>query len=156
MDDIAGIFARRIEPLDATVQLGVASGNLIQVRFPDEPDPQAAAAHDLLDRIAAYAGGEESADFRDVEIALTVPTDQRAVLQTLRRIGYGETTDEERLARMTPGIDPEDDDERAAVRRALAENPIPLVLPDHRVDGVDGATPADVRRRLREIEGIAP
>ncbi len=155
MDEIAGIYGRTVEALDATVQLGVASGNLIQVSFPAQPDPSAEPDHHLLDRIEAYVAGESEADFRDVEIALTVPTDQRAVLQTLRRIGYGETTDPEALARMTPGVDAEADEARETVRQALAGNPIPIVLPDHRVDGIEGATPPEIRRRLREIEGIS-
>lgn len=153
MDDIAGIYARQMPAIDATVQLGVASGRLIQVSFPEHPDENADADHPILDRIAAYADGEAE-DFRDVEIALTVPSDQRAVLQTLRTVPHGESTDLASLQRRTPGLDPEDDDAAETVRAALAANPLPLVLPDHRVNAVDGATPSAIRRRLREIEEI--
>jgi len=154
MDELAGIYARSMPELESTVQLGVASGQLIQASFPETADANAEAEHELLDRIEAYATGETEDDFRDVEIALTIPTDQRAVLQTLRTVPYGESTTIDSLVRRTPGLDPDAEDARETVRAALAENPIPIVLPDHRVDGGHGATPGPVRRRLRAIEGI--
>lgn len=154
MDELAGIYARSVPELDATVQLGVASGKLIQTSFPGTADANADAEHELLDRIEAYAAGDGEDDFRDVEIALTIPTDRRAVLQTLRTVPYGESTTVDSLVRRTPGLDPEAEDAAETVRAALADNPIPIVLPDHRVDGGQGATPGPVRRRLREIEGI--
>jgi methylated-DNA-[protein]-cysteine S-methyltransferase len=39
------------------------------------------------------------------------------------------------------------------VRTALRENPIPLVIPDHRVRDAEGATPATVAETLRRHEG---
>ncbi|GAB3679585.1 MGMT family protein [Salinarchaeum chitinilyticum] len=154
MDELAGIYARSVPPLEATVQLGVASGKLIQCSFPEQADENAVDDHELLDRIEAYASGETEDDFRDVEIALTVPTDQRTVLQTLRTVPYGESTSVDSLVRRTPGLDPDGDDAPETVRSALANNPIPLVLPDHRVTGGYGATPGPVRSRLRAIENI--
>ncbi|AGN02313.1 methylated-DNA--protein-cysteine methyltransferase [Salinarchaeum sp. Harcht-Bsk1] len=154
MDELGGIYARSVPSLDATVQLGVASGKLIQCSFPATPEANAESEHELLDRIEAYAEQETEDDFRDVEIALTIPSDQRAVLQTLRTVPYGETTTVESLVRRTPGLDPDGDDAAATVQSALSANPIPLVLPDHRVDDGRGATPGAVRRRLRAIEGI--
>lgn len=153
MTDIAGIYARSIPELDATVQIGVASGTLIQLSFPQQAEENAVADHELLDRIETYADGERD-DFREVEIALTVPSDQRAVLQTLRTAPYGESTSVASLVRRTPGLDPDDEASSETVTAALAANPIPVVLPDHRVEGGHGATPAPVRRRLRTIEGI--
>lgn len=153
MDELAGIYARDVPDLGATVQLGVASGKLIQASFPTTPDTNARSEHALLDRIEAYAGGDPD-EFRDVEIALTVPTDQRAVLQTLRTVPYGESTTVDSLVRRTPGLDPDADDATETVRAALSANPIPIVLPDHRVDGGAGATPGPVRQRLRALEGI--
>ena len=41
-----------------------------------------------------------------------------------------------------------------AVRDALVDNPIPLLLPDHRVSAGPHATPGDVRAALRRVEGI--
>lgn len=154
MDDLAGIHARALPELDRHVQVGVASGRLVQVSFPETPDEAAAGDHELLDRLAGVLAGEREDDFDDVTVALTVPTDQRAVLQTLRTVPAGTSTDPEALVRMTPGLDPEDDGAEATVREALRANPVPVVIPDHRVDGAQGATPDPVRRRLRELEGI--
>jgi methylated-DNA-[protein]-cysteine S-methyltransferase len=151
--DEAGIYARAVPELDGTVQVGVAGGRVISVSFPREADAGARADHDLLDRIAAYLGGEPDA-FADVIVALTVPTDRRRVLERLREVPYGEATTVETLARMTPRLDAGEADALDAVRAALAENPAPLLIPDHRVSDGTGAAPADVTERLRAIEGI--
>lgn len=154
-EDIAGIYARYVPALDRHVQIGVAGSKLVHVSIPGTPDDDASEDHDLLDRLVTVLAGEREADLADVEVGLTVPTDQRAVLETLRTVPAGTSTDVEALARMTPGLDPEDDAAGETVRRALAGNPVPIVVPDHRVDGIEGVTPAPVRRRLREQEGIA-
>jgi len=155
MEEIGGIYARHVPAVDRYVQLGIASGKLVHVSFPGTPEEDADEDHELLDRVTAVLEGEAD-DLSDVEVGLTVPTDQRAVLETLRTVPRGASTDAERLVRRTPGLDPEDDDAPAVVRRALAANPVPVVVPDHRVDGVEGATPGVVRRRLRELEGLTP
>lgn len=153
MDEEAGIYARESSYLDRYVQVGVASGRVISVSFPADPDEGAQPDHDLLDRIAAYLEGEED-DFRDVEVGLTVPTDQRAVLEAVREIPYGEQLSVERLARLTPELDPEDEDDLVLVRTALDGNPVPLLVPDHRVrDGPSGAPP-EVEQKLRSLEGL--
>jgi methylated-DNA-[protein]-cysteine S-methyltransferase len=149
-----GIYAMDSEYLGRAVQVGVASGRVIRVTFPQTPDEDASGEYPLLGRIRRYLDGA-SVDFDDVEVALTVPTDQRAVLEAVRKIPYGEQISVRELASMTPGIDPEDDDDLdLVVRTALDENPVPLVVPDHRVrDGPSGAPPA-VEQRLRSIEGL--
>jgi len=153
-DDVTeGVFAVESAYLDCAVQVGVASGRVIRVTFPDAPDPGAGDDHPLLDRIGAYLDGVHE-DFSDVEIALTVPTDQRAVLEALRKVSYGEQVSVDALARAAAGIDHDDEDDIATVRRALAGNPVPLVVPDHRVrDGPSGAPPR-VEQRLRDIEEL--
>jgi len=153
MDD-AGIYAREVPGLERAVQIGVAGGRLISVSFPREPDPGAKTGHDVLDRIEAYLGGAAEG-FDDVTVALTVPTDQRAVLEALRSVPYGESVTVERLTRVAAGLDAEEPEGQETTRRALRENPAPLLIPDHRVSDVDGAAPAEVADRLREIEGIA-
>ena len=153
MEATAGIHARESEYLGRFVQLGVAGGKVVSVSFPAAADEDASPEHALLDRVFRYLEGA-SDDFRDVEVGLTVPTDQRAVLEALRGIGYGEQVAVEKLTAMTAGLDPADEDDRELVRRALADNPVPLVLPDHRVrDGPSGAPP-EVEQRLRSLEGL--
>jgi methylated-DNA-[protein]-cysteine S-methyltransferase len=149
-----GIYALESEYLGRAVQVGVASGRVIRVSFPQTPDEDAGSDYSLLDKIQRYIEGA-SVDFDGVEVALTVPTDQRAVLESVRTIPYGDQVNVRELANMTPGIDPEDDDDLdMVVRTALDENPVPLIVPDHRVrDGPSGAPPA-VEQRLRSIEGL--
>jgi len=152
MSEEAGIFARESTYLGRTVQFGEAQGRVISVSFPRDPPADAETDHPLLDRIAAYLEGA-SDDFDDVTVALTVPTDQRGVLEAVREIPYGENADCRSLARMA-GLNPEDDEDLRLVRTALAENPAPLLIPDHRVrDGPSGA-PAEVEQRLRSLEQL--
>jgi methylated-DNA-[protein]-cysteine S-methyltransferase len=154
MEDVAGIYAHESGYLDCHVQVGIAQGRAISVAFPAEPEPDAETDHELLDRIEAYLRGERD-DLADVTVALTMATDRRAVLESVREIPYGEQATVEQVARMTPDRDPEDGGDRRLVREALADNPVPLFIPDHRVrDGPSGAPPA-VEQRLRSIEGLS-
>lgn len=152
MDD-AGIYARESTYLERYVQLGYASGKALSVTFPSQPDENAESDHPLLDRIQAYFEGEED-DFRDVEVGLTLPTDRRAVLETVREIPYGEQVSVEQVARMTSNLDPERDEDLQLVRTALDDNPTPLLIPDHRVRDGPSAAPPEVEQRLRSLEGL--
>ncbi len=153
MDDEAGIYARESAFLDRYVQLGVAQGRVISVSFPAAPDDDAVGDHELLDRIEAYLQGAQD-DFADVTVALTVPTDQRKVLETVREIPYGEQRSVEQLARTTAGLDPEDDEDLILVRQALDDNPAPLLIPDHRIRDGPSAAPAEIEQKLRAVEGL--
>ncbi|MDZ7747375.1 MAG: methylated-DNA--[protein]-cysteine S-methyltransferase [Halobacteriales archaeon] len=149
----AGIYARESDLLDRYVQFGYAAEQLLSVSFPETPDNDACDEHHLLDRIDRYLEGE-SDGFEDVSVALTLPTDQRVVLESLRSVGYGENTSVAALARMTPELNDDDDDDIRTVREALAENPAPLVIGDHRVrDGPSVAPPAVVQQ-LRSLEKL--
>ena len=149
----AGIYARESEYLDRYVQFGAAGEKVIQLSFPETPEDEARAEHDLLDRIDAYLAGTEDS-FTDVEVGLTVPTDHRSVLEAVREIPYGEQGSVEQVARMAAGINHEDEDSIRTVREALANNPAPLLIPDHRVrDGPSGA-PTPVVQKLRIVEGL--
>lgn len=144
-----GVFTREFERLERAIEVGIASGNVISVSFPAEAG-DTGGDHPLLDRIEAYLGGE-SDHFDDVEVALTVPTDHRRVLEATRNVPYGETVSVDRVIRMA-GLDPDDDGDRGTARTALAENPVPLLIPDHRVRDAPGGAPADVAERLRAVE----
>jgi len=151
--DDAGIYARESASLDRYVQFGCASGRLLSVSFPREPDAEATGEHELLDRIDAYLEGEKD-DFADVTVALTVSTDRRRVLETVREIPYGEQVSVAQLLRMTPDGDPDDEDDVRTARTALADNPAPLLIPDHRVRNGPSGAPAAVEQRLRSVEGL--
>lgn len=151
--DEPGIFARESTFLERYVQVGIAGGKVISVSFPRTPDEGARGDHPLLDRIERYLDGTK-VDFSEVDVGLTVPTDHRRVLEALRAVAYGEQVSVERLTSMTAGFDASDESDQERVRAALAENPLPLVIPDHRVrDGPSGA-PADVEQKLRSVEGL--
>lgn len=145
-----GIYAGEVAGLDRVVQIGIASGRVISLSFPDEPDEGASRNHALLDRLGAYFSGERD-EFSDVPVALTVPTDHRAVLDRVGEVPYGETTDVATLARAVPGIDAEEEGPRI-VRAALEANPVPVLIPDHRVRDGPSAAPDDVARALRSLE----
>lgn len=149
----AGIYAREVSALSRPVQLGIAQGRVLSVSFPEEADPKAMTEHDLLDRLERYFGGERD-DFADVEVALLLSSPERDVLETLRTVPYGETVRCAQLARMTPGIDADDERSEETVRRAVRDNPVPVFVPTHRIrDGPTGV-PRDVSTFLRRIEGI--
>ena len=148
-----GVFAIQSAYLDRFVQVGAASGKVLSVSFPRAAEEDAGTEHPLLDRIERYLEGERDG-FADVDVGLTVPTDQRHVLEALRNVGYAEQVSVEKLTAMTPDLDPDEEADQELVRTALAENPIPLVIPDHRVrDGPSGAPP-DVEQKLRSLEGL--
>lgn len=148
----AGIYARESGYLDRYVQVGIASGRVISVSFPAAPDEDAETELPLLDRIQAYLEGEAD-DFDDVDVAMTMPTDQRRVLDAVREVPYGEQVSVEKLASLTSQLDG-DDDGHQLVRTALAENPAPLLIPDHRVRDGPSAAPPEVEQRLRALEGL--
>jgi len=156
MDDVtdAGIYARESSYLDRHVQLGAASGRVLSVSFPDVPDDDAETNHPVLEQIFEYLDGLEEVHFEDVQVALTVPTDQRAVLEQVRQIPYGDQVDVDTLARMTGGLDHEDEEDLILVRTALDENPAPLLIPDHRVRDGPSAAPPAVEQKLRSLEGL--
>jgi methylated-DNA-[protein]-cysteine S-methyltransferase len=151
MDDTAGIYARESPMLDRYVQVGEAQGRVISVSFPEAPAEDAESEHELLDRIEVYFEGVEE-EFTDVTVALTVPTDQRGVLETVRGIPYGTQVGVGKVASMTAGLDPDDEGDHQLVRTALVNNPAPICIPDHRVRDGPTAAPADVVQTLRNVE----
>ncbi|WP_123622129.1 MGMT family protein [Halorubrum sp. CSM-61] len=148
----SGVFARKFDEIDRAVEVGFAGGRVISVSFPESTPADATPDHDLLDRIEAYLDGERDA-FDDVATGLTVPTDQREVLEALETIPYGEEVSVSRLTRLA-ALDADDPEDLELVTDALRENPIPILFPDHRVQGGPYATPDGVRERLRRVESI--
>lgn len=152
MDDTAGIYARESGYLDCYVQVGIAQGRVLSVDFPTQPDEGAGDDHELLDRLERYLQGARD-DFDDVAVAMTMPTDQREVLEAVRQIPYSENATVEQLARMT-GHDSEDESEQQSIREALAANPAPIFVPTHRVRDGPGGMPPAVEAKLRALEGL--
>jgi methylated-DNA-[protein]-cysteine S-methyltransferase len=153
MDETAGIYARESGYLDTYVQVGIAQGRVISVDFPSTLGENVDEDHDLLDRIDAYLQGEHD-EFDDVEVAMTMPTEQRTVLDAVRKIPYGENASIEQVSRMAPGLDTDDEEKGRTIREALAANPVPIFIPTHRVRDGPGGMPPDIESKLRALEGL--
>ena len=151
MDD-AGIYARESAVLDRYIQLGIAQGRVLTVEFPHQPDDETEADHPLLDRIEAYLRGNED-DFEDVEVALTMETDHRDVLEKLREIPYGDSGTVRQVALMVPGRSDDSEDDLRAIQDALRANPAPIFIPTHRVTDGPDTLPSDVAAKVRAVEG---
>jgi len=150
--EASGVFAREFDEIGRAVEVGFAGGRVISVSFPATAPADAAADHDVLDRIEKYLGGERDA-FDDVATGLTVPTDRREVLEALDAVSYGEEVSVSRLTRLA-ALDADDPEDLELVTDALRENPVPILFPDHRVQGGPYATPGEVRETLRRVEGL--
>ena len=88
----------------------------------------------LIERVQAYASGAHE-EFLDVEVDLGSMTGfRRRVLECARRVPFGTTVTYGQLAAQAgfPGA-------ARAVGRCMASNPIPLVIPCHRVVAADGS-----------------
>ena len=108
---------------------------------------------DLVKRLQAYFNGD-TVDFLDkLDLAGTTPF-QREVWKITRLIPYGETRSYKWVAEQLgkPGA-------ARGVGQALGRNPLPIIIPCHRVirsdRGLGGfAGGLDMKRRLLEIEGV--
>lgn len=136
--------------LTAQDQAGAAS--LLLRRYPEaRPDPFALS--DVQEQLQDYFAGQP-VDFRiRCDLAGLTPF-QRLVLEACARIGYGDTVTYGQLARRVgrPGA-------ARAVGAVMARNPIPIVIPCHRVvagDGSMGGYSAEqgvaMKRRLLDME----
>ena len=145
-------------PIGALTIVVNAEGALTHVLFEDQPPP-AGAERDparcaaAVAQLREYFAGERT-DF-DLPLAPAGSEFQRRVWEELRTLGYGDVTDYGSLgARIgRPGA-------ARAVGRANATNPIPIVIPCHRVVGANGSLTGyaggiEAKRLLLELEGRA-
>ena len=108
-----------------------AAMEAVAARVPCQQQPDPADAS-LVRRLQAYARGQAD-DFRDVRIDLTSCTPlRRRVLACCRQVGYGRTVS---YGAGRPGWRPR---AARAVGNCMAANPIPLIVPCHRVTLADG------------------
>ena len=136
------------------LRLHAAAGLLTRIEFDAEPRGDR-VADDVLDR--AQRQLEEYFDGRRTDFDLPLANDgtefQRKVWGELRRLPYGETVTYGQIAERLgyqPGIS-------RAVGAANGANPLPVVVPCHRVIGADGtltgyAGGSDRKRILLELE----
>jgi methylated-DNA-[protein]-cysteine S-methyltransferase len=106
-------------------------------------------------QLTEYLAGERTAF--DLPTTLAGDGFQRRVWALLAEIPYGETTTYGELARRLGG----DATLARAVGRAVAHNPLSIIIPCHRVLGHDGALTGyagglDRKRFLLDLEGALP
>ena len=148
-------------PLGAIGVESTASG-LRRVRLPggdhrDDSTGEGSAAVNT-ERAAAQIGEYVRGDREEFDVALDwtgVDATHRHVLETLREIApFGTTVTYGELGRRAGVEDPRD------VGVLMARNPIPLVVPCHRVvasDGLGGyGGGLQLKQRLLELEGVLP
>jgi methylated-DNA-[protein]-cysteine S-methyltransferase len=136
-----------------------ATERLLQRRVPGAapgaPPPAVAAA--IAAAIRYFAG--ETVDFSDIALDLGAqePLFER-IYQALRRVGWGHTTTYGTLAKEL-GQGPE---VARDVGAAMASNPVPLIIPCHRVlaaggklGGFSAPGGAATKRRMLELEGVS-
>jgi methylated-DNA-[protein]-cysteine S-methyltransferase len=124
-----------------------------------EPPPDAVEARDdgLAVQLDEYFDGSRRSLDADVDLAGITGSFHRVVLETLRReVPWGETVTYGELA----GLSGRPRAARA-VGTAMASNPVPLIIPCHRVvaaDGLGGYGGADgrpdLKRALLALEGV--
>jgi methylated-DNA-[protein]-cysteine S-methyltransferase len=110
-----------------------------------------------INRIEDYAAGE-TVDFADIPLDLAGISDfNRRAYALLLAIGWGETTTYGALARELGDVTLS-----RAVGAAMGANPIPLIIPCHRVLASDGkpggfSAPGGAESKLRmlELEGVS-
>jgi methylated-DNA-[protein]-cysteine S-methyltransferase len=138
------------------------ASQLIQRKLPEATRSEPPAEiRQTVDAITRYFAGERM-DFSDIQLDLGTQEPFFArVYDRVRRLGWGETTTYGTVAKEL-GAGPE---AARDVGQAMANNPIPLIIPCHRVlaagnriGGFSAPGGSDTKRRMLEMEGatVAP
>lgn len=128
----------------------------IRAAFPDSETCET-SMDEVADEVRRYFEGHRVTFHTALDLT-AVPPFRRAVLEACRRVPYGRTTSYGELARLAGNP--------RAVRAAggaMANNPLPLVIPCHRVLRSDGSiggfsSPSGIsdKERMLRLEGIVP
>ncbi|UCH42940.1 MAG: MGMT family protein [Dehalococcoidales bacterium] len=108
---------------------------------------------DLTDRLQTYLSGGKTSFLDKLDLSAATFF-QRKVWEKTRLIPYGETRSYQRVAEQTgsPGA-------ARAVGQALGRNPLPIIIPCHRVIASDGRLGGfsgglEIKRRLLRLEAV--
>ena len=131
----------------ATNRLGAAT--------PAEPPPHIAA---IIDQAQRYFAGERI-DFDVIGLDLSrVDPFRRAIYDALRKVGFGETVTYGELAKLVGANEPQAAQD---VGVAMARNPVPLIIPCHRVlaaggklGGFSAPGRTETKERMLALEGV--
>jgi methylated-DNA-[protein]-cysteine S-methyltransferase len=126
-----------------------------RVNLAENAKPPAAVAQ-ASRQLQRYTKGER-VDFSDVELDLNAVGDfHRTIYAAARRLGWGETTTYGALAREAGSPDA-----ARAVGQAMGRNPVPIIVPCHRVlasgqkiGGFSAFGGAATKERLLAMEGV--
>jgi methylated-DNA-[protein]-cysteine S-methyltransferase len=130
---------------------------LLSRRFDAEPGTPTSGVVEVVAAVKCYFEGEET-DFSDVKLDLEdQPPFFRQIYAAARKVGWGQTTTYGALAKQL-GTGPE---AARDVGEAMARNPVPLIIPCHRVLAAGGklggfSAPGGTaaKRRMLELEGV--
>jgi methylated-DNA-[protein]-cysteine S-methyltransferase len=135
----------------------MATRNLLR-RLPDaEPGTPPQPIADAIAAAKRYFAGEKI-EFSDVALDLEGQDELfLKIYDAARRVGYGQTTTYGTLAKQLGG----DWEMARDVGQAMAKNPVPLIIPCHRVltaggkvGGFSAPGGADSKVRMLELEGV--
>jgi len=149
----AGIARFQLPMRDADAA-GRALARRLPEALPAAPTAEVAAA---VEAVRRYFAGEP-VDLAEVRVDLGLPEPFHArVYAAVRRLGWGRTTTYGALAREL-GAGPE---AARDVGQAMALNPVPLIVPCHRVlaaggrlGGFSAPGGAEAKRRMLALEGV--
>jgi methylated-DNA-[protein]-cysteine S-methyltransferase len=139
------------------VRSAEVAGRLLRRRLPDaEPAAPEAEAAAAIAAVRRYFAGEP-ADFAGIRLDLDADPFVARIDEAVRQLGWGSTTTYGALAREL-GAGPE---AARDVGQAMARNPVPLIVPCHRVlaaggkvGGFSAPGGAATKRRMLELEGV--
>lgn len=150
------------------VSVGCNASGVAKVRFgmPDDESPAEAASTGLAAtaraQLAEYFSGSRHGFELPVDWSVLVAA-QRQVLMTLTEsVGYGQTIRYGELARKAGLVPTADTVLARVVGQITASNPIPIIVPCHRVlasdglGGYSGGAGIEVKRWLLILEGSLP
>jgi methylated-DNA-[protein]-cysteine S-methyltransferase len=154
------------------VSVGCSQAGVTQIRFGSPPDPPAGPAAgpgagpdlrgEALTQLAEYFSGRRRRFDLPLDWSATSRL-QRQVLGVLfDSVGYGETVSYGTLARRVRSAGHGTFLPPRAIGQVMGSNPIPLVVPCHRVvaagglGGYSGGTGLEVKRWLLVLEGALP
>jgi methylated-DNA-[protein]-cysteine S-methyltransferase len=156
-EDALAVYSRFSRELGLYIRLEVLGGRVSGVLLTRSDSRGARSSHPYLTRILEHIRTGEG-DLTDIPLHLEVTRFEREVLEFLRKIPRGKTITYGEIARILgrPGA-------ARAVGQAVARNPIPLVIPCHRVvrtsgelGGYSGGNGPETKRKLLDREGALP
>lgn len=124
---------RTIDTPVGPVRIGSTNGQLDSIRICPAPQPDIAGDEALLDQAAAQLTDYFAGRRTDFDLPLAPARSPRGaeLREAIRDIGYGSTLSYGMLARIAQSGP-------RAIGQACARNPLPIIIPCHRVVGSDG------------------